>query len=243
MNITTFNPAAASAADILAAQKFLGAAGYYKGNIDGQFYSQSKDALRRYLTDRQPQVAVTADHHDNLADAVLELSRADVGLYEIQSNAAWAMQGTADRTQGRLFRAALMREGWSAPESYCAGAAKAWWHRGFDDMGRDFSKFAHLLTLGSVETYHRAVEAGMSTLSPAPGDIGCMQMGDTEHGHEFVVRAVRDGLVLTREANTSPAPGSPQEDSNGGCVTDKSRVLSFKKTSGLHILGFIRLPV
>ncbi len=162
-----------------------------------------------------------------------------VGLTEIRSNDKWDNLSTKQHDPiADELRAALVRVGWQSGWPYCAAFCEAVWSIAYQGRA-ELDKVRKMLTPGCLLSWRNAVESGWTSTHPQVGAIGIMRKGESESGHAFIVRAVQGLDLYTIEGNTSPAPGSPEADREGDGVYAKKRILSFKPTSQLHLIGFI----
>lgn len=162
-----------------------------------------------------------------------------VGLTEISSNAEWDNLSTdihdaiADE-----FKAELMRAGWQSGWPYCAAFCEVVWRRAYQGLP-ELPMVRKMLTPGCLMSFQNAAAEGWTSQVPRIGAIGIMRKGQTSSGHAFIVAGIKDNTMMTIEANTSPAPGSVEEDRNGDGVYAKKRIVQYGPNAGLHLIGFI----
>jgi hypothetical protein len=171
--------------------------------------------------------------------AVVAASRY-IGLTELKSNATWDKVSTPGHDDiADELRAVMLRTGWQLGWPYCAAFCEAVWREAY--QGRtELDAVKAMLTPGCLMSWNNALKAGWTSMTPQVGAIGIMRKGDTSMGHAFIVRGVRGSTLLTIEGNTSAAGAvSAEADRNGDGVYAKTRELTFKATSGLHLIGFI----
>jgi hypothetical protein len=163
-----------------------------------------------------------------------------IGLTEIQNNAKWDKASTPghDAVADEL-RAALLRTGWQLSWPYCAAFCEAVWRDAYQGR-KELDAVKLMLTPSCLASWYNALKLGWTSQTPQVGAIGIMRKGDTDFGHAFIVRGVKDSTLVTIEGNTSPAGSVGVEaDRNGDGVYAKTRELSFKPSAGLHLIGFI----
>lgn len=173
------------------------------------------------------------------AKVVLEAAKF-LGLTEIRSNAEWDDLSTSMKdTIAEEFKGELLRTGWQTGWPYCAAFCEVVWRRAY--AGRpELPDIKEMLTPGCMLTYERAVNLGFVSKTPVVGAIGIMKRGTGPQGHAFIVAGISGTKLTTIEANTSPVPGTVSADREGDGVYKKTRLLEFKPTTGLHLIGFIQ---
>lgn len=172
--------------------------------------------------------------------AIVRAASRFVGLTEVRSNAVWDKLDTpAHDVLADEFKAELLRVGWQTGWPYCAAFCEVAWKLGY--QGRpELANVRAMLTPSCLSSWKNAVNAGWNSQEPRLGSIGIMRKGATDLGHAFIVRGMIDReTIATIEANTSPMPGSLNADREGDGVYCKTRSLTFKPTTGLHLIGFI----
>lgn len=179
-------------------------------------------------------------HYSQAVGAKIVLAAAKfVGLTEVRSNASWDLAETDGHDAiADAFKSELLKVGWQSGWPYCAAACEVFWRTAY--QGRpELTLVRDILTPGCLRSFKNAAEVGWTSKVPSVGAIGIMRKGDTEFGHAFIVTAVRQDSLLTIEANTSPNVADTNRDREGDGVYCKTRALTYKPTTGLHLIGFI----
>lgn len=152
-----------------------------------------------------------------------------VGLTEVRNNVSWG-----DSALAAEFKAELLRTGWESGWPYCAAFCEVVWRYAYQGRA-ELPTVKAMLTAGCLQTYNNAVNEGWVSKIPCVGSIGIMKNGATEKGHAFIVASVGDDVLTTIEGNTF----AESESREGDGVYRKHRVLEFRPTTGLHLLGFV----
>ncbi len=163
-----------------------------------------------------------------------------LGLTELRSNAVWDNAATPGHDDiADELRAELLRVGWQTGWPYCMAFCEAVWRKAYQGR-KELERVKAMLTPGCLVSWRNALPHEWTSMTPQVGAIGIMQKGESQQGHAFIVRGVRDATLLTIEANTS-ANGAlnVEADRNGDGIYAKVRPLVYKPTAGLHLLGFI----
>lgn len=163
-----------------------------------------------------------------------------LGLTELRSNAVWDNPSTPGHDDiADELRAELLRVGWQTGWAYCAAFCEAVWRMAYQGR-KELDAIKAMLTPGCLVSWRNALQRGWTSTVPAIGAIGVMRKGDTQFGHAFIVRGVRDKTLLTIEANTSVSGAlNVEADRNGDGIYAKTRELVFRPSASLHLLGFI----
>jgi len=152
-----------------------------------------------------------------------------VGLTEVRNNVSWGNAALAAE-----FKAELLRTGWQSGWPYCAAFAEVVWRYAYQGRA-ELSTVKTMLTAGCLQTYRNAVDEGWVSKKPCVGAIGIMKNGATEKGHAFIVVEVDGDKLTTIEGNTL----AEEESREGDGVYKKYRLVEYRPTTGLHLLGFI----
>lgn len=177
------------------------------------------------------------------ARIVLEASKY-LGLTEIVGNRKWDLRATPgkDPIADELVRL-LISAGWQPGWAYCIAFIEGIWRVSYADAPKILPQIASVLNPHCLTSWRNAKAKGWTSQTPCVGAIGIMQHGDTQNGHAFITaRVPGNGWLDTIEANTSPKAGTVEADRNGDGIYRKTRVISFARTPGLHLLGFILPP-
>lgn len=162
-----------------------------------------------------------------------------LGLTEVRSNQEWDDLSTKEKdANADEFKAELMRAGWQSGWPYCAAFCEVVWRHAYQGRA-ELPMVKQMLTPGCLLSFNNAADQGWTSQHPKVGSIGVMRKGSTSQGHSFIVTSVIGDTVKTIEANTSPTPGTVEQERNGDGVYAKSRKVVYKPTAGLHLIGFI----
>lgn len=222
--------------EILEYQKTLQRAGYYLGDLDGDWGPKTQRAHEAYQAAQLPPAPADNSALEAIRKGIIAAAEHFLNLTETVQNSKWDDVATRgpDARAGEL-RQALLDTGWQLGWAYCAAFAEACWRAGYKArpelalIGKSITPSV-MGTLENFEQLHRI------TRTPSVGAIMMMQHGNTWQGHAGIVTGLENGRVLTIEGNTSSNDPNNRE---GDGVYRKSHALSFSQSSGLWLRGFV----
>jgi hypothetical protein len=186
----------------------------------------------------------------NINLKILEVASRFEGLVELKSNAKWGSKKlkAADPAAAQMERM-LKRSGHQDGWPYCMSFCEMVWHVAYEEIGacqETIRMVCRLLNPSVMQSWANVKEAGLNDRVPKLGAIFFMQKGTSGYGHAGIVEDHAETLLHTIEANTSPQPGTTDEDRDGGVGTGgvwrRRRAYRFGKGSGLHLVGFLNPP-
>lgn len=170
-----------------------------------------------------------------LGEEIIKVASRYVGLYETISNAEWT-----DKKKSAELVEMMTKAGWQKGWPYCQSFCESVWREAYENMGASPALMKEIFSkLNPSSVQSRQNFQSQITKTPVPGAIFFMQKGTTGLGHAGIVESVKDGLVLTIEANTSPNVVSSEKDREGDGIFRKSRALNFTPHSKLFLVGFL----
>lgn len=167
--------------------------------------------------------------------AIISTAERFLNLTESANNARWDDVATAgpDVRAGEL-RQALLDTGWQTGWAYCSSFTEVCWRAAYKNRP-ELALISRAITPSVMSTYENFNRLKRITRTPAIGSLMLMQNGDSWQGHAGIVTGLDGGFLLTIEGNTSSNVASREGDG----VYRKRKTLSFTKSSGLWIRGFV----
>jgi hypothetical protein len=172
-----------------------------------------------------------------IGDTIAQIAKSYVGQQEIVPN-----QGFKDPT----YAAKIKATGWTAPEPWCAAAAKVVWMQAYTALNPAMgAKAMHLYSLNSQEmgrNFHADPVWPTSTTVPTVGSIVIFGDGNsTVTGHTGIVIGVEpDGITYhTVEGNTVPDGFTGNLREGFIVATHTHKVGMPHSVTGLNLIRFI----
>lgn len=172
---------------------------------------------------------------------IIEIASRYTGLTEIVPNAKWVGKSANSAELSKELCESMEHCGWQKGWPYCMAFVIAVYNEAYADQPEKLKLIKKTLTPSTITSFTNAKKAKLVSQTPTPGSIFIMQKGEGGTGHAGIVTEIDGSVIKTIEGNTSPAPTSAEADRNGDGIYAKSRKLSFAKTAGLHLIGFISL--
>lgn len=177
------------------------------------------------------------------ADQIIACAARFAGLHETIANRKWDAPDTPGTDPESQELAAMMQAcGWQPGWPYCAAFVEAVWREVYKDAPKPLRDLiARRLTPSVMQSFNNW--RGEVSRIPRPGAIFFMQNGGGSTGHAGIVVRAGANSIATIEANTSPAPNTPEADREGDGIFRKTRRLDFtQRSSGLWLRGFLNPP-
>jgi peptidoglycan hydrolase-like protein with peptidoglycan-binding domain len=223
--------------DILDYQLQLHRSGFYLGSIDGIWGSNTQRAHEAYQASKLPAAPTDNGSLEIVRKGILETANHFLNLTETSQNTRWddlAGGGPHHDPRGEELRQKLLETGWQLGWAYCIAFAEVCWRAAYRNRP-ELALISRSITPSVMETFNNFQRQDRITKTPEPGAIMFMQHGDSSLGHAGIVTARPTAAFPTIEGNTSSTVASREGDG----VYRKSHALSFTKTSGLWLRGFV----
>jgi hypothetical protein len=168
--------------------------------------------------------------------AVLDVAREFLDESEVKPNAAWSTPVKSDRLR-TLMQQAGWREGWP----YCASFVEACYGHAYERLGASDAVVALIRRFFTPSVMQTFTNCGSYAehRDPAPGAVFFMQKAMSPLGHAGLVLLSGRLRFATIEGNTSPVIARASKEREGDGIYLKIRELSFARTSGLWLRGFL----
>lgn len=180
---------------------------------------------------------------EQISKEIIEVGSHFVNLFETKDNAEWRfiVDPRKGKSESELLVSELKKSGWQSGWPYCMAFCETVWRLAYTnanaptDILNDIAKKLNPSVMSSFNNVEDLISK-----TPVPGSIFFMQKGTSGNGHAGIVVASDGTSIATLEANTSPGKAiSAEADRNGDGIYKKIRTLDFKKSSGLHLVGFL----
>lgn len=222
--------------EILDYQKVLQRAGFYFGDLDGDWGPKTQRAHDAYQASQLPAAPADNSAVSAIRKGIIDTAEHFLNLTESAPNSKWDDVATrGPDARGGELRQALLDTGWQLGWAYCAAFAEVCWRAGYKDRP-ELALIARSITPSVMGTFENFERQKRITRTPAVGALMMMQHGNSWQGHAGIVTGLEGGRVLTIEGNTSS--NDPQSREGDG-VYRKSHGLSFSQSSGLWLRGFV----
>lgn len=223
-------------------QRTLQRAGFYLGDIDGEWGPKTQRAHEAYQAslvahkapDETPESSSVA--LVGIRNAIVATAQHFLNLTETAPNARWDDIATSGPdTRAAELRQALLDTGWQLGWAYCAAFSEVCWRAAYRNRP-ELPLISRSITPSVMATFENFERLGRITKQPAPGALMLMQHGQSWQGHAGIVLGAQDGRLVTIEGNTSPAVASREGDG----VYRKEKALDFTPSSSrLWLRGFV----
>lgn len=167
--------------------------------------------------------------------AILRVASQFIDMHEISSNAQWSRP-----VDSKLLLELMQKTGWQKGWPYCAAFVEACYGTACQQFDvPEIEKIVRAKFTPSVMQTYNNVKQFVHTNTPKPGSVFFMQKGASALGHAGLVILAGEKTMCTVEGNTSPGVVDANADREGDGVYMKIRRITFVKSSGLHLLGFL----
>lgn len=177
---------------------------------------------------------------DDIAKRIKEIGLKFNNMFEVKSNAVWS-----DPEHSAEIAALMKKAGWQPGWPYCASFVEAVWVKAYTDLKapkRVLDFISSNLNPSVVSSFENFNKHFLIRKRPCPGAIMFLRKGSSASGHAGIVLDWKSGETFykTIEANTSPSPGTVEQDRNGDGIFIKTRKLDYESASNkLNLIGFL----